>query len=198
MTVERRVYTLQEFRMDVNGDKKPMIVGHAAVFNLLSDNLGGFREKILPGAFTKAIQEDDVRALFNHNPDHVLGRNKSGTLRLMEDKTGLRVEIDPPDTQVGRDLQVSMSRGDINQMSFGFRVMPGDAEWSEDAAGLAIRTIKKASLFDVSPVTYPAYPQTDCALRDLTGWKSQQNELSKGYDDTLKAYLRAQQLRIWV
>lgn len=174
MKQERRVFALQnvkfETRADGEGAEKPVIIGHAAVFDQLSEDLGGFREKIAPGAFAEAINRDDVRALFNHDPNFVLGRNKAGTLRMTEDAVGLRVEIDPPDTQIARDLMVSLKRGDISQMSFGF-IVEAQA-WEEGEDGKVTRTIKKAGLFDVSPVTYPAYPQTDVAVRSLEEFKN--------------------------
>ena len=135
------------------------------MFNAWSEDLGGFREQIAPGAFRESIKRDDVRALFNHSADFVLGRNLSGTLRLKEDKNGLAVEIDPPDTGFARDLLVSMARGDVNQMSFGF-VTEKD-EWDYADQKNIKRTLKQVRLFDVSVVTYPAYPQTDAAVRAL-------------------------------
>lgn len=164
-TLERRAFTCDELRVLGDGEgEPPKLRGHAAVFNSLSENLGGFRELILPGAFAEAIVNDDVRALWNHNPDYVLGRNRSQTLRLSEDATGLATEIDPPDTQWARDLMVSIKRGDVSQMSFGFRVL--DERW-EKKDGMHIRTLTKLRLFDVSPVTYPAYPATDVGVRSL-------------------------------
>lgn len=170
MIIERRTFVVEGLTVDEvedRGAKKPVIRGHAAVFNQLSNDLGGFREQITPGAFAEAIQLDDVRALVNHESSKVLGRNKSGTLRLSEDATGLLVEIDPPDTTYARDLLESMRRGDITQMSFGFGVKPGGQDWAKDDEGRTIRTLKKLRLFDVSPVTYPAYPQTDVAVRSF-------------------------------
>jgi HK97 family phage prohead protease len=170
MEKETRAFELSEIRVEKRDDEAAKIIGHAAVFDQLSENLGGFREKIAAGAFSEALKESDVRALFNHNPDFVLGRNRSGTLQLNEDARGLAIEIDPPDTQVARDLIVSMDRGDINQMSFGFTVE--EDNWEEDDDGRVVRTILKVKrLFDVSPVTYPAYPQTDAAVRSLENWK---------------------------
>ena len=90
------------------------IGGHAAVFNSLSEELWGFREKIAPGAFAPALGKSDIRALLNHDPNFVLGRTKSGTLQVYEDGTGLAVEIDPPETRWVDDLLVSIGRGDIN------------------------------------------------------------------------------------
>jgi hypothetical protein len=169
---ERRSYSV-EFRVEEREDKSPVIKGHAAVFDQLSENLGGFREMIAKGAFKDAIKEDDVRALFNHNSDHVLGRNKAGTLRMKEDSTGLAIEIDPPDTQVARDLMISIERGDIDQMSFGFSVKPNGENIGEDDDGNMIRTLTDVRLFDVSPVTYPAYPQTDVAMRSVNKYLSE-------------------------
>lgn len=166
--IERRAFVMDVCKVETRAEgEPPRIVGHAAVFNQLSENLGGFREQIKPGAFAVAINEDDVRALFNHNPDYVLGRSKSGTLTMKEDMQGLAIEIIPPDTQIARDLLVSMERGDISQMSFGFRVKAGGQEWGEDANGDVVRTLTDLKLFDVSPVTFPAYPQTDAAVRSL-------------------------------
>jgi HK97 family phage prohead protease len=169
MNIERRAFVVDGLRVETREDGKRKIRGHAAVFNRLSEDLGGFREQISPGAFATAIVEDDVRALFNHDPNFVLGRNRSGTLTMSEDPDGLAVEIDPPDTQWARDLQVSIDRGDISQMSFGFRVDKGGQSWAKTDQG-SIRTITKARLFDVSPVTFPAYPQTDVAVRELRDW----------------------------
>lgn len=163
-----------ETRAGKDGKERRLIIGHAAVFNQLSEDLGGFREQIAPGAFSDAIKSDDVRALWNHNADYVLARNLSGTLALVEDSRGLAVEIDPPDTQWARDLQVSIDRGDVNQMSFGFSVRPNGQNWAKDDAGQVIRTLTRVRLFDVSPVTYPAYPQTDVGMRQLRSWLDQQ------------------------
>lgn len=174
MEIERRVVTLDELKIEKREDGTRKIVGHAAVFNQLSEDLGGFREQLAPGAFADAIKTDDVRALFNHNPDFILGRNLSGTLRLKEDSRGLAIEIDPPDTQVARDLMISMDRGDISQMSFGFSVRPNGQNWAKDDNGQVVRTLTKVRLFDVSPVVYPAYPQTDVAMRSMSEWEKTQ------------------------
>ena len=86
---------------------------------------------------------------------------------LKEDEKGLAIEIDPPDTQIARDLLVSMERGDVTQMSFGFSVRPDGQNWAEDDEGRVIRTLTNVRLFDVSPVVFPAYPQTDIAVREM-------------------------------
>jgi uncharacterized protein len=165
--IERR-YWRCDLRVEDRADKPPVIRGTAAVFNQLSEDLGGFREQLQTGAFAEALQSSDVRALFNHDGNIVLGRNGSGTLRMHEDAHGLQVEIDPPPTQAARDLVELMKRGDVNQMSFAFTVSKEDQQWTRDGSGPWIRIIKKvARLFDVSVVTYPAYPQTSAAARAL-------------------------------
>lgn len=168
--IERRTAVV-DFKIEKRADEPAKIVGHAAIFDVLSDDLGGFREKIAPGAFSEAVKSDDVRALWNHNPDHILGRNRAGTLILSEDSRGLAIEIVPPDTQLARDLMVSMERGDVTQMSFAFSVKPNGSNWGQDEDGRMIRTLTNVRLFDVSPVTYPAYSQTEVAVRSLREWK---------------------------
>lgn len=158
MKIER-LFTRSELRVAESGQ----IEGYAAVFNELSVPLWGFREKIRPGAFAKTLQEADVRALLNHDSNYVLGRNKARTLELSEDETGLAVVIEPPATTWASDLAVSMRRGDINQMSFGFETVRDS--WREDETGTTIRELVEVRLFDVSVVTYPAYPQTTVAVR---------------------------------
>ena len=139
------------------------IEGYAAVFNKLSDDLGGFREKINPGFFSDVLG-DDVRALFNHDDNMVLGRTKNDTLTLEQDDKGLKVSITPPDTTYARDLITLMDRGDVNQMSFQW--ITAEDEWDESNLKKVVRTLIKAkSLWDVSPVTFPAYPQTKAGLR---------------------------------
>jgi len=146
------------------------MVGHAAVFNSWADIGGYFRERVAPGAFTRAVKEDDVRALFNHDANFILGRNTACTLLLEEDDTGLAIQIFPPDTQIARDLAVSMERGDVTQMSFGFRVKKD--EWDYNTK-IPERTLLEVELFDVSPVTYPAYPTTDVGLRAIETYRKQ-------------------------
>jgi HK97 family phage prohead protease len=155
---ERR-FVVAELRAD--GDK-PKITGYAALFNAVTD-LGMFREQIAPGAFSASLAKpDDVRALWNHDPNIVLGRNTAGTLTLSEDERGLRIEIDPPDTQWGRDAVTSIRRGDVSQMSFGFFTHRESWDYEQN-----MRTLEEVELFDVSPVTFPAYADTTVAVRSM-------------------------------
>tara|TARA_R110002074_G_scaffold21173_5_gene66090 strand:+ start:9885 stop:10469 length:585 start_codon:yes stop_codon:yes gene_type:complete len=166
--IERRIFAVEGMKVERRDGKPTIIRGHAAVFNSLSEDLGGFREQVLPGAFATAVKTDDVRALFNHDPNFILGRNRSGTLRLIEDARGLAFEIDAPETQTIMDLVIApIERGDVSQMSFAFSPRPGGADWAKDDAGQVIRSLKNVRLYDVSPVVYPAYAQTDVAVREL-------------------------------
>lgn len=161
--IERR-FQVAELRAEpVDGQAARAIVGYAAVFNSLSQDLGGFVEKIAPGAFAGAGQSD-VRALFNHDPSMVLGRSTSGTLKVEEDEIGLRIRITPPDTQAGRDVITLIDRGDVSQMSFGFRTIKD--EWAQEN-GQTVRTLIQTELLDVSPVTFPAYTATNVQMRAL-------------------------------
>jgi HK97 family phage prohead protease len=169
--IERRLFRTVELRVLRADGGAAKISGHAAVFNTLSEELWGFREQVAPGAFAKSLDRD-VRALWNHDPNHVLGRTTSKTLRLKEDDVGLAIEIDPPDTQMARDLVTLIERGDVSQMSFGFRTITDDWRMQD---GETIRTLKEVELWDVSPVTFPAYPDTDVAVRGFEAYKATQD-----------------------
>jgi HK97 family phage prohead protease len=163
------------FACEVRADAKEEITrisGYGSVFSKRSENLGGFREVIAPGAFDSVLN-DDVRAFFNHDHNFILGRSTNGTLRLSVDDEGLRYEIDAPQTQTIRDLVLApMQRGDINQSSFAFRVSRDGEEWAEDDEGVVVRTIHKMQrLFDVSPVSMPAYPDGGSAVRSMGVWQ---------------------------
>lgn len=162
--IEKRILSKEVLLRAVEDGGKQVITGYASMFNKRSQDLGGFIEEILPGAFASSLENDDVRGLINHQPELILGRNKSGTLRLFEDENGLKYEIDPPNTTYANDLLESLKRGDINQSSFAFEVI--EDEW--DVRGvLPIRYIRKVKLYDVSPVTYPAYLDTTVGVRAL-------------------------------
>lgn len=141
--------------------------GYAAVFNRETVIGDFFREIIEPGAFKSAIKDGDVRGLFNHNPDMVLGRQTPKTLKLEEDKTGLRYVIDPPDTTFGRDVVTLVERGDVTGSSFGFTVKRDSWTRPSKPGELPLRTIHEVDwLRDVGPVTFPAYEETSVQARD--------------------------------
>jgi HK97 family phage prohead protease len=162
--------------------------GHAAVFDSLSENLGGFREVIKRGAF-KDVLTDDVRLLVNHDSNLLLARTASGTLTLEEKPEGLFVEADIDARQsYANDLKIAMERGDMNQMSFAFGSGVED-DWEEDGEGRLVRTIKRfKSLFDVSAVTYPAYPATDAGFRAIS-------RLARGEEVTDEEWVAIETLR---
>lgn len=143
--------------------------GYAAVFKQktwIGDARLGWWEQVAPGAFTRAIEEDDVRFLVDHDPARVLARTAAGTLRLAEDKHGLRVEAEMAPTSYAHDLAVLLERGDVNQMSFGFTPREEGVSYDSKAN---LRTLTDVSLWDVSAVAFPAYEGTEAALRSIEG-----------------------------
>jgi len=173
MDIEKRKLTFPlddiEFEKREDGSL-PTIKGHAAVFNVIEDG-GWFREQVAPGAFSESLKTDDIRALWNHNTEIVIGRNKNGTLRLKEDKKGLYIEIDPPNTSAAKDAVELIRRGDVSQMSFGFQVKK--ATWREEEDEKDLRTIEEVKLWEVSPVTFPFYDATDISIKSSHAeWRS--------------------------
>jgi HK97 family phage prohead protease len=186
--------------------------GYAAKFDTRSHDLGGFIETVRGGAFGRALNEgQDVRALINHNPGLILGRTAAGTLKLSEDTTGLHYEVDAPDTSYARDLAESMQRGDVTQSSFSFRVRLDD--WQKEGRG-RLRTLIDVDLLDVSPVTYPAYEDTESGVQgaaralqfacEARGWDLTADDMAGSWNpippapdsnDVLRTALRAIRLR---
>lgn len=167
MNVERRFIRGGQLRAK-QGDK-PGIAGVASVYNQNFDN-GWFVERILPGAFKRVLgNSPDVRCLFNHNPDNLLARTKSGTLKLADGDDGLHYDADlDPETTIGRDVQRMVDRGDLDGCSFGFTVakQAWREEKNDDGSFTQYRDIEEIDeLFDVGPVTYPAYTGTSVAAR---------------------------------
>jgi HK97 family phage prohead protease len=156
--VEHRVGTL---RNDSQGDEMAL-VATACSYGVMSGNLGGFREIIAPSAFARSLANNaDVRCLLNHNSDRILGRTKSGTLKVWSDSIGLhyRCQLDR-NQQSHRDLYSAIKRGDISECSFAFTIPDGGDSWEETDGRdnvYAIRTVRDCDLLDVSPVVYPAY-----------------------------------------
>ena len=162
--IERRNLT-HEFRVSLEGEA-PTISGYASLTNSPYD-CGWWLEQVDTHAFDSILAKNpDVRALWNHNPDYVLGRSSAKTLSLSLDARGLAYAIDPPDTTVARDLMVSMRRGDVRESSFAFVVLRD--QWTDNADGTITRTILEfEDLLDVSPVTYPANPAASSQVRSL-------------------------------
>lgn len=162
--VETRTLAME---LRVKGDKDPVIEGYAAVFNSLSQDLGGFREKIAPGAFARTIKNNkDIFSLFNHDPAVVLGRTGNGTLTLREDSNGLWMEVKPPNTAVARDVMEVIRRGDVTGQSFQF-VTVRDSWEGLDTRDDTVRTLEEVRLIEAGPVVFPAYQQTKVSARAL-------------------------------
>lgn len=152
-----------EVRAGSEGDRT--IEGYAFKYNRESKNLGGFNEVILPGSLDEA-DLDDVVGLFNHRMDNILGRNTSGTLELENDEVGLKYRINVANTSVGNDVLELVKRGDVSGSSFAFSLAPEGETWEERANALPLRKIKSFQrIYDVSPVTDPAYADTSVAKR---------------------------------
>lgn len=169
-TYERR-YTRQAggARIETRRDGRPTIVGYAAVFYDPADPGTEYMldppdivERIMPGCFDRALREDDVLARFNHDENLLLGRTRSGTLRLVVDRRGLRYEIDPPDTTVGRDVMELIRRGDLFGSSFRFA--PLATKYRDDGGAYVVER-HDVLLVDVGPVDFPAYTSTEAGLR---------------------------------
>lgn len=182
METERR-HAAQPVELRMDGDNRSLS-GYAAVFYRAGDPgteyelAENYVERIAPGAFVDAIEGgDDVRGLFNHDANHVLGRVSSGTMTITEDDMGLRYDIELPDTATGNEVRTLVDRGDITGSSFGFRVTGQEHEERSD--GVLVRTITNVSLIDVGPVTFPAYESTQVAVRAedfRTGWRKDNDE----------------------
>ena len=193
---EVRTFDVQDLELRMDGDKQT-VVGYGAVFNSMSNDLGGFREFISPNAFEGRL-DDDVRFLVNHDANLILARTTNGTLRLSVDEKGLRYEADMPNTSTARDLMELLKNGTISQSSFAFTVEEDSWEVKD---GMNIRTIDKVSqLYDVSSVVYPAYNQASSAvaLRSLEEWKSKEEntEAKKDNVDLKKRSLNEMRLKI--
>lgn len=172
------------------------INGIAAAYNTRSSNLGGFREVIAPGAFTNSLRNNaDVKCLFNHDPNTILGRTKSGTLTLADSPEGLRFtcQLDPTNSE-HKNIYASISRGDVDSCSFAFVVPEGGDDWQDNACtddngrAIPLRTLRNVDLRDCSAVVHPAYPQgTSVDARGKNAWTP---------DEKLKDELRRQQAKV--
>lgn len=163
MKMEKRTVDITNIQTRKKDDEAVKISGYAAVFNSRTSIGNFFDEMISPGAFKSSISksESDIRALFNHDWDKVLGRTKSKTLTLREDDKGLQFELELPNTSYARDLAESMERGDINQCSFSFREIEETWDYSVEPA---LRTLNEVELYEISVVSIPAYEDTEAAL----------------------------------
>lgn len=187
--------------VELRTDGQPTVSGYAALYNTETVIAGFFRERIAPGAFRSALRgEDDVRALFNHDSNIVLGRTKSGTLVLSETKKGLRYDVvlNEEDPQA-MSVRAMIKRGDVSGSSFGFLIRAEEWQEPKDKRDLPLRTITEAELFDVSPVTYPAYPETSVTARSVEdAVKALQVVEAIGVRDRIRWQLEIERAQAWV
>lgn len=184
--IERRDWEFAEddgLVVETRADGRPVVTGYAVRYNTLSVDLGGFREQILPGAFDKVLNRQrgkgDVVALFNHDPNQLLGRTSSGTLELASDDKGLRYTVSLPNTELGRMISEMVARKDLRGSSFAFTVDQKGESWAPGEDGKPRRSIREVSgLFDVSVVTHPAYSSSTVAVarRSMEAWMQEQEE----------------------
>ena len=168
--IERRSGGVSEVEIRTEQGKPTKIVGYAAKFNVRSAPMfGSFREVVAKGAFSKNLPGADIRFLVGHDTNQILGRTKSGTLSVREDDIGLRFELSLPDTTLAKDVVEQVSRRDLDGMSFGFRKIKDS--WGEDENGFALRTLEQVSVEEISLTAFPAYEDTEVAVRDLRTWK---------------------------
>lgn len=165
MKLEYRKQTFEPLKLEVRDDGTKAISGYAAVFNSDSVDFGYFVERIRPGAFSKSLRDNpDVVALLSHDTGQPIGRTSAGNLKLIEDERGLRFELSPIDTEDGRKAIEWVRSGVVNQMSFGF--MPEEDSWSTKN-GKNLRELISVRLYEVSLVTFPAYPDTEASMRSF-------------------------------
>lgn len=170
--IEKRNIFVNSIEVREAEDGERTISGYAVKWEKKSEELGWFtkfREKFRKGAFEETLKDDDQRALWSHDTSQVLGRTKNQTLRLEEDDLGLRFELDLPDTTLGNDAYKTIKRGDVDGVSFGFSMKK--EEWDESDPEDITRTILKARLFEISPVAFPAYPDSAVSARDNDPYK---------------------------
>lgn len=142
------------------------LFGYASVYSRYSQNLGGFVEQVLPGAFAKSLGDKvAVIARYNHDDNYLLGTTEAETLRLKDDDTGLGYEVELPDTSSGRDVAFLSKRGDLRYSSFAFYTL--EDEWDVTEQGFPLRNLKAVQLVDVAPVNTPAYLDTSSGVRSL-------------------------------
>lgn len=157
------------------------LAGYAIIHNALSQDLGGFVERVLPGACKRSLASpNNIRALVEHDAHKVLARVGAGTLKLEEQEKGIYFEIDLPDVSYARDLAVLVERGDYAGVSFGFRVNPNGDLW-EMRSGQLTRDLSDITLSEISIVSDPAYQQTEVAKRSMAAWQEAAN-----FDDFLR------------
>lgn len=178
ITDETREITSQKIELREDDEGNKTISGYAIKWEKKSHVLGSFmkfREQFKKGSFSDSLKEGDQRFLWSHDNSKVLGRIKNNTLRLSEDDTGLRFELDLPNTSLGNDTYESIKRGDVDGVSFGFNNPEDHIQEFED--DMPLRTINRANLIEVSAVAFPAYPDSEVSARGYDRMKDYSEEL---------------------
>lgn len=172
MTIEKRAFPF-EMRMETAEDGNAKVTGAGAVYNKRSLDLGGFVEIIREGAFTRSLEEGrEIKSYFNHDPNQVLGTTESDPpLNIEDGKRGLNYEVEIPDTSYGRDLRENLKRKNVKGSSFQFKTI--EDNWYKDDEGVTVRELVEATLFEVGPVSDPAYLVANSELRTLQDKKSE-------------------------
>lgn len=185
--IEKRYFKIDTAEIQKRADGQPETVnfsGRAILYNHETELWASFFEKINTDAFKEAVDRDDVRCLFNHDPNIVLGRNKSGTLLLVNSPAGVDFVVEAPASDRFKELAELVKRGDINQCSFAFSVE--SETWSYDENGDIHRGINLGKLYDVSIVTYPAYEETFAYCRSkVKEMQEKRKNENKGADEAL-------------
>jgi HK97 family phage prohead protease len=187
--VEKREKAIRDFRTkftvtrDETTPEERTIEGYFALYEDETELFDGVYEIISKGAFDKTINSD-VRALWNHNTQYVLGRSKNGSLKLQADDKGLFGIIKLPNTQYADDLYELVQRGDIDQASFGFNI--NDEEFEELASGGYRWRLKEVDLHEISVVTFPAYENTTVQARSKQIELIEQRKLQMKKDELSK------------
>lgn len=167
-----------EIVIETRADGRPVIRGYAVVYGRLSVDLGGFRERVMPGAFDKVLTRQrgrtDLVSYFNHDANIMLGRESSGTLKVWSDEKGVGFEVIPPATRA--DIVELVQRRDVKGASFTFSIEKGGEAFVTDETGRAIREVRAANLYELGPVVQPAYPSTTAqvAMRSYEAWLASQ------------------------
>jgi HK97 family phage prohead protease len=190
MEIERRFLTDEEapeceLQIETRANGREVIRGLAIPYNRLSLDLGGFRERILPGSFDKILNRQrgrrEILSFYNHNDDFLLGRESAGTLEIVSDERGISYIVEPPDTTAGRDVLALVRSRNLRGSSFAFTVSQKSGErFTTDENGKAIREIVEASgLYEMGPVNVPAYGHSTSAVvsrRSYEAWLAEQEE----------------------
>lgn len=198
--LERRSFPVDlaaiELRQD--GDGPRLVSWYPALFDSLSEDLGGFKERIGRRAFTDSLKEREVRALINHDPSQILSRTSNDSLKLDVDLKGLRAESAIPDTSYARDLLVNLDNGNISGGSFMFVSLRDKWELEDvgESEPMLVRTVQEARLYDVSLVTFPAYPATEGSASLRSRAEEWRQALTAPIDTTARAGLMKRRLEL--